>query len=124
MKILVIEDEQGIADFIQQGLEEEGYAVDTANNGRKGLDWALNKAYDLLMVDWMLPGITGMEICKRVRATKKSTPLSFLTAKDTVQDTIQGLQAGANDYIKKPFHFEELLIRIKVQLRTKNSESE
>ena len=124
MKILVIEDEQGIADFIQQGLEEEGYAVDTANNGRKGLDWALNKAYDLLMVDWMLPGITGMEICKRVRATKNSTPLIFLTAKDTVQDTIQGLQAGANDYIKKPFHFEELLIRIKVQLRTKNSESE
>ncbi|MFK7981364.1 MAG: response regulator, partial [Saprospiraceae bacterium] len=59
MKILVIEDEQGIADFIQQGLEEEGYAVDTANNGRKGLDWALNKAYDLLLVDWMLPGVMG-----------------------------------------------------------------
>ena len=124
MKILVIEDEQGIANFIKQGLEEEGYVVDTVNNGRQGLDWALNKAYDLLLVDWMLPGITGIEICKRVRATKNSTPLIFLTAKDTVHDTIQGLQAGANDYIKKPFHFEELLVRIKVQLRPKKNESE
>ena len=121
MNILVIEDELGIANFIQQGLEEEGYLVEVADNGTKGLELALSKRYDLLLVDWMLPGITGIDICKKLRATKKDTPLIFLTAKDTVSDTVQGLQAGANDYIKKPFHFEELLIRIKVQLRTTNS---
>lgn len=124
MRILVIEDEQGIANFIKQGLEEEAYAVDTADNGITGLDWALSNSYDILLVDWMLPGMTGIEICRQFRKEDKNTPVIFLTARDTVQDTIQGLQAGANDYIKKPFHFEELLERIKVQLRPASGEHE
>lgn len=124
MKILIIEDESGIANFIQQGLEEEAYTVDIADNGSEGLALALSDNYDLLLIDWMLPKMTGIEICENVRKENKTTPIIFLTAKDTLQDTIQGLQAGANDYIKKPFHFEELLERIKVQLRNKNSQPE
>jgi DNA-binding response OmpR family regulator len=124
MRVLVIEDEVGIANFIKQGLEEESYAVDVADNGITGLDWALSNDYDILLIDWMLPGMTGIEICKRFRKEDKNTPLIFLTARDTIQDTVQGLQAGANDYIKKPFHFEELLERIKVQLRPKSGEHE
>ncbi|WBO86157.1 response regulator transcription factor [Hymenobacter yonginensis] len=117
MHILVIEDEPGIARFLKQGLEEEGFAVDVADNGTTGLARALAGAYDLLLVDWMLPGLTGLELCRQLRAAHQATPLIFLTAKDTVPDTVAGLQAGANDYIKKPFHFEELLERIRVQLR-------
>jgi len=124
MKILIIEDESGIANFIQQGLEEEAYMVNIADNGSEGLSLALSDNYDLLLIDWMLPEMTGIEVCKNVRKENKTTPIIFLTAKDTLQDTIQGLQAGANDYIKKPFHFEELLERIKVQLRHKNSQPE
>ena len=117
MRILLIEDEPGIARFLRQGLEEESYAVDVADNGPDGLAQALAQPYDLLLVDWMLPGLTGLEVCRQLRAQHHATPLIFLTAKDTVQDTVAGLQAGANDYIKKPFHFEELLERIRVQLR-------
>ena len=117
MRILLIEDEPGIARFIKQGLEEEAYPVDVADTGPTGLAQALAQPYDLLLVDWMLPGLTGLEICRQLRAAQHVEPLIFLTAKDTVQDTIAGLQAGANDYIKKPFHFDELLERIKVQLR-------
>lgn len=117
MRILLIEDEPGIARFLKQGLEEEAYAVDVAETGPAGLARAQAQPYDLLLVDWMLPGLTGLEICRRLRAGHCAVPLIFLTAKDTVPDTIAGLQAGANDYIKKPFHFEELLERIRVQLR-------
>lgn len=123
MKILVIEDEKGIADFIQQGLEEEGYTVDLADNGTDGLNYAMSDSYDLLLVDWMLPGMTGIDLCRKIRIEKQSVPIIFLTAKDTIQDTVTGLEAGANDYIKKPFHFEELLVRIKVQLRSKTEET-
>lgn len=124
MKILVIEDELGIANFIKQGLEEEAYEVDTIDHGQKGLELAMQKTYDLFLVDWMLPGINGIEICQRLRAAKINTPLIFLTAKVTTQNTVEGLRAGANDYIKKPFHFEELLERIKVHLRQNVSPSE
>lgn len=117
MRILVLEDEPGIARFLKQGLEEESFAVEVADNGQTGLQLALTQPYDLLLVDWMLPGLTGLEVCRELRAQHNSTPLIFLTAKDTVADTVAGLQAGANDYIKKPFHFEELLERIRVQLR-------
>ncbi|MBC6990514.1 MULTISPECIES: response regulator transcription factor [Hymenobacter] len=117
MRILVIEDEPGIARFLKQGLEEEGYTIDVADTGDTGLAQAVAQPYDLLLVDWMLPGLTGLQVCRQLRAQHIATPLIFLTAKDTVQDTIAGLQAGANDYIKKPFHFEELLERIRVQLR-------
>ena len=105
--------------FLQQGLEEEGYEVQTANNGETGLDLALNNKFDLILLDWMLPKMTGLEICKAFREKNTTTPILFLTAKDTVQETVEGLKAGANDYIKKPFSFDELLERIKVQLRDK-----
>lgn len=117
MHILVVEDEAGIARFLKEGLEEEAFAVTVADTGPAGLAQAQAQAFDLLLVDWMLPGLTGLELCRQLRASRDTTPLIFLTAKDTVADTIAGLQAGANDYIRKPFHFEELLERIRVQLR-------
>jgi two-component system copper resistance phosphate regulon response regulator CusR len=118
MRILVVEDEIGIANFLKQGLEEEGYTVDVSQEGNEGLKLALSGHYALLILDWMLPEISGLEICEAFRKSNTQTPVIFLTAKDTVQETIMGLQIGANDYIKKPFHFEELLERIRVQLRT------
>ena len=117
MRILVIEDEPGIARFLQQGLEEEGYTVEISPNGPDGLARAVSQPYDLLLVDWMLPGLSGLEVCRQLRAEQNLVPLIFLTARDTVADTVAGLQAGANDYIRKPFHFAELLERIRVQLR-------
>ncbi len=117
MKILVVEDEPGIASFLKQGLEEENFPTDIAEDGIKGLSLALTGNYDLLLLDWMLPGLSGIEVCEQFRTKFKKTPVIFLTAKDTISETITGLQVGANDYIKKPFHFEELLERIKVQMR-------
>ncbi|WP_339880370.1 response regulator transcription factor [uncultured Algoriphagus sp.] len=119
MRILVVEDEPGISSFLKQGLEEESYSVDVAENGVKGLELALTGNYDLLLLDWMLPLKSGVQVCRDFRKQFPDTPVIFLTAKDTVEETITGLQSGANDYIKKPFHFEELLERIRVQLRTK-----
>lgn len=123
MRILIVEDEKGIARFIRDGLQEEGFAVDTALDGVKGLELALTNDYDVLLLDWMLPGCSGVEICRQYRKDGGAAPILFLTAKDTVQDTVFGLQAGANDYIKKPFQFEELLARIRVQIRDKASPS-
>lgn len=117
MRILVIEDEAGISSFLKQGLEEESYQVDVATTGTDGLRQARHEIYDLLLVDWMLPGLTGLEICRQLREQQCLTPLIFLTARDTVQEVVAGLQAGANDYIKKPFSFDELLERVRVQLR-------
>ncbi len=122
MRILIVEDEQGIAAFLKQGLEEESYAVDVALDGNNGLHLALSGEYDLLLLDWMLPGISGIEITRQFRKLHPQTPIIFLTAKDTVDETVFGLQSGANDYIKKPFSFDELLERIKVQLRPKTGE--
>lgn len=122
MRILIIEDEKGIADFVHDGLIEEYFAVDVAYDGKTGLELALTNEYDLILIDWLLPGISGIEIVKQIRQVNKSIPIIFLTAKDAVQDTVSGLEAGANDYIKKPFAFSELLARIKVQLRPKESE--
>jgi DNA-binding response OmpR family regulator len=124
MKILVVEDEVGIANFIKQGLEEESYTVSVSNSGDEGLNLALTGKFDLLLLDWMLPKVSGLEICRQFRIENKHTPIIFLTAKDTVEDTINGLQAGANDYIKKPFHFDEFLERIKVQLRPKTTDQD
>jgi DNA-binding response OmpR family regulator len=123
MRLLIVEDEIGIANFLKQGLEEESFTVDIAHTGNEGLDLALSGSYDLIILDWMLPEKSGIEICTEFRKEYKSTPVIFLTAKDTVKETVHGLQIGANDYIKKPFHFEELLQRIRVQLRSKSSES-
>ena len=122
MRILVVEDETGIANFIKDGLEEEAFAVDTTSDGNSGLRMALTNDYDLILLDWMIPGISGIEVCRQIRKSEILIPIIFLTAKDTVQDTVFGLEAGANDYIKKPFEFEELLARIRVQLRTKEGE--
>ncbi len=124
MRILVVEDEPGIAGFLKQGLEEESFVVDIAADGNEGLSMALSGEYQLLLLDWMVPGLSGIEICRQFRKSFQETPVIFLTAKDTVQETIFGLQAGANDYIKKPFHFDELLERIKVQLRPRSGEHE
>lgn len=117
MKILIIEDEPGIISFLRQGLEEEGFEVSACTDGEKGLRLMLDEAADLILLDWMLPSMTGIEVCRRFRMQNSLTPVIFLTARDTLHDTIAGLQSGANDFIKKPFHFEELLERIRVQLR-------
>lgn len=117
MKILIVEDETGIANFLQQGLKEEGYSVLVANDGKVGLELALSQKVNVIILDWMLPKMNGLEVCKSIRVKDKITPIIFLTAKDTVQETIEGLQAGANDYIKKPFSFDELVERIKIHFR-------
>jgi len=118
MKIAIIEDETGIANFLKQGLEEEHFTVITANNGLLGWELIQSAKPDLILLDWNLPEISGLEVCKKVRKSGLETPILFLTARDTVQDTIEGLKAGANDYIKKPFSFDELLARIEVYFRT------
>ena len=117
--ILIVEDEEGIVQFLKQGLEEEGYIISAANDGKEGLKLFQNDKFDLLLLDWMLPKMTGLELCKTIRQENNKVPIIFLTAKDTVQETVEGLKSGANDYIKKPFSFDELLERIKVQLRDK-----
>ena len=120
--LLIIEDEEGILQFLKQGLEEENYQISTATNGLDGLTLFQNEKFDLVLLDWMLPKMTGLEVCKKIRETNSKTPIIFLTAKDTVQETVEGLKTGANDYIKKPFSFDELVERIKVQLRDKTEQ--
>ena len=124
MRILLAEDESAIAGFIKEGLEEEGFAVDVAGNGKQALTMAMDfiDEYDIYLLDWMLPGVSGIEICRSIRKENKNVPIVFLTAKDTVDDTVFALESGANDYLKKPFAFEELLARIRVLLRNKNGE--
>ncbi|MWB93945.1 response regulator [Flavobacterium sp. GA093] len=118
MHILIVEDELGIVQFLQQGLQEEGYQITTASDGSKGFELIKNQKFDLILLDWMLPKINGLDLCKAIRIKDQKTPVIFLTAKDTVHETIEGLRAGANDYIKKPFSFDELLARIKIHFRT------
>lgn len=117
MKILIVEDEQGICRFLSEGLQEEGYETVIANDGAAGLEAFLEQKPDLVLLDWMLPTMDGIEVLKRMRDVDPITPVLFLTAKDTVANTVEGLRTGANDYIKKPFSFEELLERIKVHFR-------
>lgn len=122
MNILVIEDEPGIYNFLKEGLEEEGYDITIASDGIKGVDQFRRSKPDLVLLDWMLPGMHGIDVCKEIRKHDRDTPILFLTAKDTVKETIEGLRAGANDYIKKPFSFEELLERIKIHFRDKHED--
>ncbi len=117
-KILIVEDEAQIARFVELELIHEGNTVDKAEDGRTGLDMALLHDYDLILLDVMLPGINGFEVLRRVRA-KKDTPVILLTARDAVMDKVSGLDAGADDYITKPFAIEELLARIRVALKRK-----
>jgi DNA-binding response OmpR family regulator len=120
MKILIVEDEAGIVQFLKQGLEEEGYQVSAALDGLSGLELYKKSIFDLVLLDWMLPKMNGLELCKAIRSKDNETPIIFLSAKDTIQETIEGLKSGANDYIKKPFSFDELLERIKIHFRNKN----
>lgn len=118
MKILIIEDDIKIINFLKKGLEEEFYVVDYSTNGDEGLYLATVNNYDLILLDIMLPIKDGFEICKNIRASNITTPIIMLTAKDSIEDKIKGLDIGANDYLAKPFSFAELLARIRVQLRT------
>ena len=115
-RILIIEDDQAILKLLQRGLAYEGYVVDMATDGRTGLILARDHTPDLVILDWMLPGIDGLEVCNRLRSGG-SIPILMLTAKDTVQDRIQGLDAGADDYMVKPFNLDELLARVRALLR-------
>jgi DNA-binding response OmpR family regulator len=118
MKLLVVEDEHKIANALKQGLEQESYAVDVAYDGDQGLANALGSNYDLILLDRMLPGsIDGLELCRQLRGKNIHTPILMLTAKDGVNDRVSGLDSGADDYLAKPFAFEELLARIRALLR-------
>jgi DNA-binding response OmpR family regulator len=118
MRILVVEDEHKIAGAVKRGLEQESYAVDLAYDGDEGLSSALTDEYDVIVLDRMLPGLLdGTDICKEVRASGVRTPILMLTAKDKIGDRVEGLNAGADDYLVKPFAFEELLARIRALLR-------
>ncbi|GLI53855.1 response regulator [Thermodesulfovibrio yellowstonii] len=117
MRILIVEDEKSLAEIIKKGLEEEGYAVDVAYDGEEGLFMAENQPADLIILDIMLPVIDGMTILKKIRKAGIKTPVLMLTAKDTVMDKVSGLDTGADDYLTKPFSFEELLARIRALLR-------
>ena len=117
MKILLVEDEPSISSFIEEGLASEGYGVTICESGEEALSLFHVAHFDLVILDWMLPGISGIEVCRDIRKTDKKTPILFLTARDSVEDTIEGLDAGGDDYIKKPFHFEELLARIRSNTR-------
>jgi len=117
MRILVIEDEHRIAQTIKKGLEFERYAVDISFNGEDGFDLASSETYDLIILDRMLPGMDGVSVCKKLRRDGVHTSILMLTAKTQTQDKIEGLDAGADDYLTKPFSFEELLARIRALIR-------
>ena len=117
MRILVVEDEKKVARFIQQGLEEEHYAVEIANDGESGALLAETGTYDLIVLDVMLPGINGIDVTRRLRAARIPTPILMLTAKTATEDKVAGLDSGADDYLTKPFAFAELLARVRSLLR-------
>ncbi|NRB41852.1 MAG: response regulator transcription factor [Pseudomonadales bacterium] len=121
MKILVIEDDKQVADFVSQGLAADGYSVEIANDGLQGKQMAVDKHYDLLIVDRMLPGCDGVSIVETVRASDNKVPVIFLSALGDVDDRVEGLKAGGDDYLVKPFAFEELQARVEVLLRRKDA---
>ncbi|QOV22849.1 two-component system response regulator RppA [Anabaenopsis elenkinii] len=121
MRILLVDDEIELTDPLSRVLTREGYSVDVAYDGVLGRQFATAATYDLLILDWMLPGKTGLEICQELRRQGKTTPVLFLTAKDTLDDRVQGLDAGADDYLVKPFELRELLARVRALLRRAGS---
>jgi DNA-binding response OmpR family regulator len=121
--ILLIEDERRLSRFIELELRHASFAVTTAYDGSSGLDLALREDWDVILLDLMLPGLDGMEVCRRIRAVKK-TPIIILTARDSVMDRVSGLDSGADDYIPKPFAIEELLARIRVVFRRQEDSAE
>lgn len=119
MRILVIEDEKKVARFIQKGLEEEGYAVDLAMDGEEGLAMAMDPVHDLIILDIALPKMDGLRVLKKLREKKMGTPVLLLTVRATIEDKVLGLDCGADDYLTKPFAFQELLARMRALLRRK-----
>lgn len=117
MRILIVEDEHRIANSIKKGLEQERYAVDVAYTGADGFDMAATEEYDLLILDVLLPAMNGLSICKQLREKQIHTPIILLTAKGQIQDKVEGLDSGADDYMTKPFSFEELLARVRALIR-------
>lgn len=115
--ILLVEDEVKLARFIELELSSEGYRVSVAHDGMAGLTLARESSPELMLLDWMLPGLSGVEVCRRLRATGNKVPVILLTAKDEVSDRVAGLDAGADDYVVKPFSIEELLARVRAHLR-------
>jgi len=120
MRILLVEDEKKMASFIERGLKEERYATDVANDGETGMHLAEVNPYDLIIMDIMLPKKDGITVCKEIRGKKITAPILLLTAKSSVKDKVIGLNSGADDYLSKPFAFEELLARVQALLRRKN----
>jgi heavy metal response regulator len=121
MRILIVEDEKKIADFIKRGLKEEGYAADVAYDGEKGLFLAKANEYDIILLDLLLPKMDGLALCRHLKEEDIRTPIIMITAKDAVRDKVTGLDAGADDYITKPFAFEELLARMRAILRNREA---
>jgi heavy metal response regulator len=117
MRILLVEDDRKVASFIRKGLTEEGYAVDVAHDGEAGLLMGLDRLHDVIVLDVMLPGKPGFQVLRELRQAKVATPVLLLTARDAVEDKVQGLDAGADDYLTKPFAFAELLARVRALLR-------
>lgn len=117
MRILLVEDDRKVASFIRMGLEEEGHAVDVASDGEAGLSMGLDRLHDVIILDVMLPRKPGFQVVRELRQAKVATPVLLLTARDTVEDKVQGLDAGADDYLTKPFAFAELLARVRALLR-------
>jgi DNA-binding response OmpR family regulator len=117
MRVLLVEDEARIAGFIRRGLTENGYSVDVAADGEEALQWAKVASFDVIVLDVMLPLIDGLEVCRRLRAAGDTTPVLMLTARDSVEDRVKGLDSGADDYLVKPFAFAELLARLRALTR-------
>ncbi len=117
MRILVVEDEEKVSRFVSRGLTAERFAVDVARDGKSGWELAETYQYDLIILDLMLPGLTGAEVLNRIRKSKSQVPILILTARDSVSDKVEHFEAGADDYLTKPFAFAELLVRVKALLR-------
>ena len=117
MRILIVEDERKISAYLKRGLEEQGYAVDAAFTGREALDWAASAPYDLIVLDILLPELDGISVCRELRKQGQRMPILMLTARDTIDDRVAGLDAGADDYLVKPFALKELLARLRALAR-------
>ncbi len=117
MRVLLVEDEIGISEMIREGLEEAGYAVDVARDGQTGLEMAQDSTYHLIVLDIMLPRRDGFSVCEELRAQRNRVPILMLTARDTVKDKVRGLDMGADDYLPKPFDFQELMARVRALMR-------
>jgi DNA-binding response OmpR family regulator len=123
MHVLIVEDEPKVASYVKRGLEEQGYAVDVAADGRAALEWVETVSFDLIVLDVLLPGIDGLSACRELRQRGVSTPVLMLTARDAVDDRVQGLDAGADDYLVKPFALKELLARLRALARRKSNQA-